>query len=56
MTDLRISLDSAVTEIFDNNKLLKVIQNSNITATELAINEESSHLFQKEILKEANIF
>ena len=30
--DLRISLDSAVTETFDNNKLLKLFQNFNITA------------------------
>ena len=51
--DLRISLDSAVTETFHNNKLLKLLKNFNITATEqdtnelVAIDEESSNLFQE---------
>ena len=49
---MRISLDSAVTQTFDNNKLLKLFRNFNITETEqdinefVAIDEQSSHLFQ----------
>ena len=60
--NLRISLDSTVTDTFDNNKLLKHFNNFNITAIEkninefVAIDEESSHLFQEEILEEANRF
>ena len=33
--DLRISLDSAVTETFDINKTLRLFKNLNITATEM---------------------
>ena len=63
--DLRISLDSAVSKTFDNNKLLKLFKNFNITATEqgnnefdqeTAIDEQSSHLFREEILEKANLF
>ena len=49
--DLRISLNSAVTETFDNNKLLKLFKNFNITATEQDIYEfvandnKSTHAF-----------
>ena len=53
-SDLRISLESAFTETFDNKKLLKVFKNFNITATRWDINEfdeENSHLFE-----EANCF
>ena len=32
--DLTISLDSAVTETFDNNKILKLFKNFNVKATE----------------------
>ena len=32
--DLRISLDSAVTKTFDNNKILKLFKNFNVKATE----------------------
>ena len=62
LSKLRISLNSTVTETFHNNKLLKVFRKFNITATEQDINEfviideESSHLFQEEILEEANLF
>ena len=50
---MRISLNSAVTETFDNNKLLKLFKNFNITATEqdinefVAIDDESSYFFQR---------
>ena len=60
--DLRISLDNAVTETFDNDKFLKLFKNINITATEqdidefVTIDDESSHVFQEEILEEANRF
>ena len=56
---MRISLDSAVIETFDNNKLF---MNFNITATGqdinefVAINDETSHLFQEEILEEKQAF
>ena len=56
------SLDCAVTETFDNNEFLKPFKNFNITATEqninecVAIDDENSHLFQEEILEEANLF
>ena len=59
---MRISLDSAVPEIFDNKDFLKLFKNFNITATEqdtnefVAIDDESSHLFQGEILEEVNFF
>ena len=59
---MRISLDSGVTETFDNNEFLKLFKNFNITATEqdvnefVAIDDECSHLFQEEILEEANLF
>ena len=58
--DLRISLGSCVTEIFDNKEFLKLFKNFNITATKqdinecVAIDDKSSHLFQEEILEEAN--
>ena len=60
--DLRISLDSSVTETFDNNEFLKLFKNFNITTTEQGVNEfaaiddESSHLFQEEILEEVKLF
>ena len=60
--DLRISLDSAVTLTQDNNKFLKFFKSFNITATEqdinefVAIDDESSHWSQEEILEEANFF
>ena len=37
--DFRISFGSTVTEMFDNNKLLKFFKNLNITATAQDINE-----------------
>ena len=57
-----ISLNSAVTEIFDNNEFIKLFKNFNITAAEqdidkfVAIDDKSSHVFQKEVLEEANLF
>ena len=60
--DLGISLDSAITETFNNNELFKLFKNFNITATKQDINEcvaivdEYSHLFQKEILEVGNLF
>ena len=56
---MRISLDSVVTETSDKNKCLKRFKNFNITATEQDINEfvaidnESSHMFQEKILEKA---
>ena len=35
---LRVSLDSAVTETFDNNEFLKLFDDFNITASEQDIN------------------
>ena len=58
--DLRISLNSAITETFDNKEFLKLFKNFNITATDhnnnelKSIDDESSNLFQEEILEEAN--
>ena len=58
---MRICLYRAVTETFDNNKLLRnliVFKNFNITEIEQYINElvaiykESSNFFQEEILEE----
>ena len=52
--ELIISLNSAVTETFDYNKLLKVFKNLNITAKKqdniefIAIEDEISHGFQEE--------
>ena len=60
--DLRISLDSAVTETCDNNEFLKLFKNLYITATEqdndefVAIDNESSYVFHEEILEDANPF
>ena len=51
-----------ITETVENNELLKRFINLNITATEQDINEfgaidnESSHGFQEEILEEASFF
>ena len=39
ISDLKISLDSAVTEIFDNNEFLNRFKQFNVTATEQDINE-----------------
>ena len=33
--DLRISWESAITETFDNNELLKLFKNFNITVTDI---------------------
>ena len=52
---MRISLDSGVTETFDNNEFLKLFKNFNITATELDVNEfvaiddECSHVLRRDI-------
>ena len=60
MTDLRITLDSVVTENFDNNEFLKLFKNFNITDTQQDIDkfvanvDESCHVFQEEILAEPN--
>ena len=53
---MRINLDSAVTDTFDNNKTLKLFKNFNIKVTDQDINEyvtideESNNLFWEEIL------
>ena len=53
---------NVVTQTVENNKFLKCYKNFNITATEqdidefVAIDNESTHVFQKEILEEANLF
>ena len=55
---LKISLESAVVETFDNNNFFDL----NIRATEQAINEfvaindQSSDLFQDDIIEESNFF
>ena len=60
--DLRISLDIVVTETFDNNEFLNIFKNFNTTVTEQGINEfvaiddESSCLYQVEILEEVKSF
>ena len=57
---MRISLDKAITKTVDHNEFLNIFLNFNITATEqdidefLAIDNESSHVFQEEIIDEAN--
>ena len=59
---MRINLDSAVTQIFDNNVFLKCFKNFNITVTEknidefVAIDDESSHVLKEQILEETNRF
>ena len=53
MADLKINLDNAVTETFDNDKILKLSKDSNTTAIEqdinqsIVIDDESGQLFQK---------
>ena len=50
-----------LSETFDNNKYLKIFKNFDITATEqdidefVAIDDGTSHVFQDEILGEANL-
>ena len=59
---MRISSYSTVTETFDNNEFSKLFLNFIISATEqdidyfVAIDDESSHVFQEMTLEEANIF
>ena len=59
---MRITLDSAVSDTFDNNELLKHFNSFNITPTQQNTNEivaivpETRHLIQEEILQEENFF
>ena len=52
---MRISLDSTVTETFDNNEFLNLFNNFNITATQQDIDEfvdiddERSHVFEENL-------
>ena len=59
---MRICFYSSATETFDNNEFWKLFKNFNITATEqdidefVAIDNETTHVFQEEILEETNLF
>ena len=59
---MRICFYSSATETFDNNEFWKLFKNFNITATEqdidefVAINDESSHMFDKRYIRRSKPF
>ena len=55
-------MSHVATETVENNEILKHFKNLNFTATKqdidefIAIDNESTHVFQEEILEEVNLF